>query len=373
MKQFITLVLSCILFIQCKTEDGFTINGHITGLEDGTTVAVISNDAAKAIGDTEIEDGKFVLKAHYTDDPQNYILQFKSGDELLHAFVFIGGHDNITITGDKKDIPYDLKVTGSKYQDAASVLNIQTAKLEKQRRQVENEFFAYSEKEQESETINDLFWGENGKGTKIDNELKDLTVAYIKQNPNSQFAMQQLIYQLDNFSKEEVSNILSKTSPEVQQSIQAKAIKSYLEAETIEKGKKVPAFSATDEDDKDHDIYTLFKKKKYTLLDFSTPHCGYCTLSKPVLKKLAEKNKANLQVVSVCIDKNMDTWKAENEKEGVSWLALIAKDGRYSKANMQYKINGTPAFFLVDSQGRLVHTQTGFSKDLDKDIAPYIK
>lgn len=370
-KLFLTAALG-MLFIKCGTEKGFTVTGHVTGYKDGTVVALHSLDEAKVVEQTTIEDNTFELDGYAENAPSNYMVVIYDGDDQ-DFYTILMENEDVVISGDKRDFPYGVKIKGAKYGEDATKLNLLVAGLEEQRRKIENEYFSLPEKLQLSDSISDIYWGEKGKATLIDKKTDSIKSAYVKANPNSVFALDHLRYLLHDFSKDELKAIYENLSPELKKDRRAIAIMEYASAPDITVGKNVPDFNALDEDDKNHSLYSLLKNKKYTLLDFTTPHCGYCTLSIPVIKKAEKKFREKLQVVSVCIDSNRDSWEDINEKEGLPWLRLIANDGRYSKPYMQYKIKGTPTFFLVDSNGTLLHSWSGYREDMEKEFAHFIR
>lgn len=372
MKKLLVAAAVGMLFMQCETKKGFTITGNVTGYKDGTVVALQSVDEAKVLEQTTIEDNAFEFEGYAENAPENYMVVINDAERPDFYSLLIGNED-VVIFGDKKDFPYKVKIKGSKFADDANKLNLMIADLGARRQQIEEEYFSLPENQQVTDSISDFYWGDNGKATVIDTKVDSIKSAYVRANPNSEFALDQLRYLLHTFTKDELKALYASLPPELKKDRRARAINDYATANDIVVGKKVPNFSALDEEDKSHDMYSLFKKKKYTLLDFTTPHCGYCTLSIPGIRKAEQKYRSKLQVVSVCIDSNKDSWEKVNEEENLPWLRLITKEGRYSKPYMQYKIYGTPAFFLVDSNGTLLHSWSGYKENIEKEFAHLLR
>jgi len=368
MKRLFLLAALCILLMQCETKKRFTVTGNVTGYKNGTVVALQSIDDAEVVDQTTIEDNTFELEGYAENAPENFMIVIYDGDDsdfysmLLH-------NENIVISGNKKDFPHKVKISGAKYGEEATKLNLAIAGLNAKRKAIEDEIFSLPEELQETDSINEMYWGKNGKATIIDKKIDSIKSAFVRANPNSVFSLNELKYLLHEFSKDELKSIYNSLSPELKNDRRAKAIMNYATAPEIAVGKKVPDFNAIDENDKSNSMYSLLKKKKYTLIDFTTPHCGYCTLSIPVIKKVEKKHRDKLQVVSVCIDTNRESWEKVNDKENLPWLRLMAKEGRYSKPYMQYNIHGTPTFFLVDTKGTLLHTWSGYRENMEKEFA----
>lgn len=372
MKYNVLAAALALVFLQCETKKGFSISGDVTGYKDGTVVALHSLDEAKVVEETTIEDNTFEFEGYAENAPSNYMVVIYDGDD--HDFyTILMENEDIIISGDKKDFPYDIKIKGAKYGNDTTKLNLLIAGLEEERRKIDEEYLSLPETVQLSDSISEVYWGEKGKATLIDRKTDSIKSKYVRTNPNSVFALDQLRYLLHEFKKDELKAIYNNLSPELKKDRRAIAIMEYASAPDISVGKKVPGFTAIDEDDNSYNMYSLFKKKKYTLLDFTTPHCGYCTLSIPVIKETEKKYRNKLQVVSVCIDSNRDSWKKVNEKEDLPWLRLITKEGRYSKPYMQYNIHGTPTFFLVDSNGILLHRWSGYKEDMESEFAHLLR
>lgn len=102
---------------------------------------------------------------------------------------------------------------------------------------------------------------------------------------------------------------------------------------------------------------------KFTLLLFWDYHCGVC---KQEIKKLIPlydtlKNKYDLEVYAININPDLKNWKKAVLERKLPWINVNGTrsiKGDYTKT---YDINGTPQFYLLDQQKRIIAKQ--FSVD----------
>ena len=101
---------------------------------------------------------------------------------------------------------------------------------------------------------------------------------------------------------------------------------------------------------------------KYLLLDFWREGCQPCLMSIPEMKKIAERMKDSVAVVSISPDP-MDIWKQATIEHGISWYNwndMQGDNGIFS----HYNIKGYPTYFVVSPDGELIAKHIGYSNGI---------
>lgn len=108
-------------------------------------------------------------------------------------------------------------------------------------------------------------------------------------------------------------------------------------------------------------------KGKVVLVDFFYKSCAPCCAALPILQSLHEKYK-DRGVVVVGIDPYDDPVKDEMAtflaKRGITYTVLFS-DHELSKA---YRVHAFPTLFILDRDGKIVETHTGFSKEMGTEL-----
>lgn len=116
------------------------------------------------------------------------------------------------------------------------------------------------------------------------------------------------------------------------------------------------------------------QKAKLYLIDFWYRACGPCVKAMPHLQALHEKYKdKGLQVIGLnpydYKDKDTQPFKDFLSRRNVSYtLAFIT----IQVAAKEYNVSGYPTFYLVDADGKIVHSDVGFHENLEEAIGKII-
>ena len=94
---------------------------------------------------------------------------------------------------------------------------------------------------------------------------------------------------------------------------------------------------------------------KYVLLDFWASWCGPCRQENPNVVRVYNKFKdKGFTVYSVSLDKEKTNWLKAIEKDGLAWTHVSDLKYWQSVAAQTYGVNGIPATFLLDKEGRVI-------------------
>lgn len=106
------------------------------------------------------------------------------------------------------------------------------------------------------------------------------------------------------------------------------------------------------------------------LLEFWATWSGPCKLAMPGVQKLHEQFKGKpVKVIGVC------TWErggdpAEFMKTKGCTFGLLLKGEKVAES---YKVSGTPTFYVICPEGKILYASAGFDPDVEAEIAKVIK
>ena len=108
-------------------------------------------------------------------------------------------------------------------------------------------------------------------------------------------------------------------------------------------------------------------KGKYLLIDFWASWCGPCRSAIPKVKELYTKYKEKgFDVLSISIDKDENAWRKAMIEEGMPWAQTLSPD--INKTMDQFLFSGIPTLYLVNREGKIVKSYTGYVPEVEEKI-----
>ena len=148
-----------------------------------------------------------------------------------------------------------------------------------------------------------------------------------------------------------------------------KTLKKYGKKDVLKEGDMMVDFELYDYDDKPHHLNEFLGKGKYTILEFSGIGCVPCQKAKPYLEKFYKQYKDKFEMITISTDR-LFTWKKKPVGE-VSWHEWndhnMAKD-----IKRKYGDQGIPAFFVINSEGKIVKKYVGFAEKFIEEMKEII-
>ena len=143
----------------------------------------------------------------------------------------------------------------------------------------------------------------------------------------------------------------------------------YKREELLGEMTEAPGWTFSTLDDRTLSLSDL--KGKVVLLDFFYKSCYPCMQALPVLESLHKKyNAAGLTVVGIDpYDNKEDDLPQFLAKRGVTYDVVYA-DKEFPKS---YNVSGYPTIYLIDKEGKIIHSHSGFSSNMEKDLEKIIK
>lgn len=384
-----TLLAAVALLAGCQpgAGPGYTLDGVLTGGEASTGMAylqrqmpdgqMVSTDSAT------ITDGKFSLKGH-VDRPQMYTLRIdlrtdptESVQGKVFASNFYLENSPITFEGNLKTLPgvfYDPErpleapvIKGSATEDfyARFRADIKPASdsLAVIDRRYWEEYTApmMNDKEHKHDytEVGVALVKEEARWRK---ELQEKTLAFIRENPSSVVAFDQLVALFSdftvNYSGKQIDEMRSWVADAWTGTPQLAALDSIVSRiKPVALGEKYADIDVQTPDGKTVKLSSLIPEGKYVMLEFWASWCGPCRAEIPHLVRVHEKYK-DFNIVSVSVDEKEADWQKAMKEERMTWTQARITGGIMGEEVKKFNITGIPMCMVLDGEGRFYRTNT---------------
>ena len=385
----LTLLAAVALLAGCQpgAGPGYTLDGVLTGGEAPTGMAylqrqmpdgqMVSTDSAT------ITDGKFSLKGH-VDRPQMYTLRIDlrtDPTESVRGKVFASNfyleNSPITFEGNLKTLPgvfYDPErpleapvIKGSATEDfyARFRADIKPASdsLAVIDRRYWEEYTApmMNDKEHKHDytEVGVALVKEEARWRK---ELQEKTLAFIRENPSSVVAFDQLVALFSdftvNYSGKQIDEMRSWVADAWTGTPQLAALDSIVSRiKPVALGEKYADIDVQTPDGKTVKLSSLIPEGKYVMLEFWASWCGPCRAEIPHLVRVHEKYK-DFNIVSVSVDEKEADWQKAMKEERMTWTQARITGGIMGEEVKKLNIPGIPMCMVLDGEGRFYRTNT---------------
>ena len=125
-------------------------------------------------------------------------------------------------------------------------------------------------------------------------------------------------------------------------------------------GNTPPDFTIKNNYGADVNLKNTCANNKYTVIMFWATHCPHCMRDLPGFVPVYNEYKSKgLEVIGVALDVNQTKWKNTIEEKGFNWKN-VSQFGNYkSPVCIDYKINKTPTWFILDSSMKIIAKPKG--------------
>ena len=366
----ITLLALTVCIATMAFAQQLSLSGKITGIPNGTKFYLKDPEADLFLDSAVIMDNVFKMGVKLDEAPKGLFLSAAVDKNYYWCYLFVA-NEAVQISGDKKDFPFYLTISGSRSQDAYNILNDKTRPLMTLRSSLTENIGPLLSDESDSGKAK-----LNGIGKRlnhIDSLTDSIKITFIRGNLNSYAALNELYWLKEKFPKDTLRQMYNGLTDGFKRSVYGERIANYLKVGApVKTGDRYHDFEASDQFGTRHKISEL--RGKFVLLDFTETYCGPCILSTEELKQVAGSYADSLYIVSFWADKSRATWQAGLSRDKQPWLCLWDGKGSYGETLLKYGIRGYPSFVLIDPAGKIVSEWTGYGKgDITKAIADKIK
>ena len=192
----------------------------------------------------------------------------------------------------------------------------------------------------------------------------------IKNYPFSYFLLQSIYDAKEQYSEEEINEILSLFDSDVQKSKLGDRFRTYL-TNRPDPSEPYPNLSLLNSANQRHSI--IDSNFKLTMLVFWASWCGPCRMEVPVLKEIqSEYKEKGLNLVSISIDDNKENWTKALSQEKMSWTQYIVDKDRIDLVKQQFNFSAIPLVVFTDKTGKEIMKFTGYDKEQKKNYEAVI-
>ncbi|HSU26834.1 MAG TPA: TlpA disulfide reductase family protein [Chitinophagaceae bacterium] len=323
--------------------NSFTINGKLTGYDEGTSIKLVANGATTDLAVGKLQKGSFVLKGSLA--------------EPILCFLIIGDNTPVEIYVENSTMTF----IGDKKQPEKPIFNGSASHLDFK------EFTGailpiLGQLNSLASTINSMVPGPDRDGLlKIyyatqENIQKEID-KFINAKPSSvvaPFVLQATSQFYDNPLLLE-KRFLS-LSPDVRKMTEAKKLESFINLAKIGAvGTQSLDFSQPDTIGKPVSLSSFHGK--YVLVDFWASWCGPCRNENPnVVSNYQRFKNKNFTVLGISLDKpgQKDKWIKAIHEDSLTWTHVSDLQYWSNEAAKLYHVAQIPRNFLIDPNGKII-------------------
>tara|TARA_R110002167_G_scaffold177533_1_gene377333 strand:- start:2949 stop:4313 length:1365 start_codon:yes stop_codon:yes gene_type:complete len=126
-------------------------------------------------------------------------------------------------------------------------------------------------------------------------------------------------------------------------------------------GQKLKNFELETLTSKKEKLANILNKKKYTIIDFWGTWCKPCREQIPILKEFYNKNKDQINIISIAYDKNLDNVIQYTNKNEMNWSQYFYDRNVGTGIIDDLRIIFYPTLLLVDNEMNILYKESGTS------------
>lgn len=380
MRKLTSVILFLVLFSSCNMAGGsdkYSIQGTIKNHAAKSVILEKLGLQKITVVDSSTVDDKGFFKMEGVSESGFYRLKLDA--QTFFLFLLEPAKYQVEIDPKAAEI---FKSSGSKQNDEFQKAYHQLNTAQRDMQGWQMAYQVYSQQHAGADTMMYVQQQLQGLAAKFESMISDSSKAaksplvalfYVTNGP------------LDRFPKENLAIVerLEKELPKSSYTTEFREIyNKYLEQEKlaaaapkpqdVSVGSMAPEIDLPTPDGKNIKLSSL--KGKVVLLDFWASWCGPCRVEMPNVVAAYNKYKdKGFTVYSVSLDKDAAAWKKSISSLGMNWENHVS-DLKFwqSAAAATYGVQGIPAAFLLDREGKIVATNLR-GAELDRKISELIK
>ena len=320
---------------------GFTINGNVAGMEDGTVKLTSSQDASQVLTTGTITKDAFTLKGSLPE-PGLYWLTI-GNEQPVYLYV---ENSTIQVSGSKSDIK-NIKIEGSSshkdFDAFQATFNPLIGNL--------NGVAAQMQKTEEGKSKEELMKQYQALIAKINSEV-DVYLNARKSSYVSPFVLFVTAQLIDDYQV--LENRFNLLSEEVRNSNIGRSFRDFIAYNKIGTVGTM-ALEFTQNDTAGKAVAFSSFKGKYVLVDFWASWCRPCRIENPNVVNAFNKFKSkNFTVLGISLDQDKDAWVKAIAKDKLAWTHLSDLASWNNSVAQMYRIQSIPQNILVDPTGKII-------------------
>ncbi len=380
MKQITATICFLLSVLGIKAQGTFTIEGRLTGVEDGTVIwlACEEGQILKTFACDTLTNGSFYIQAKTSEDESERMMIMVRRDKSFpgtYLEVWVAPDAQVKIQGEGKllstwRVNSNVKeqVLQNKYIDSVRELLDCRQRLSIRRNELWEIIDGRESTVEQREAARAEMHRNDAKSDSIRCLESPSIIKLLQDNPVDK-AWMQLMYLLsmeaklsdDFIYRKEAEMLYFNLSETVKQTDVGKNISGFLfPPKVVSVGEQI---ADADFYDLERNIHHLSEfKGKFILLDFWSRGCGPCAMSVPELRQISDAYKDQMVVVSLSTD-NEKMWREgsldEKEMNWANWNEMQGSNGLYAK----YGATGLPFFVWISPEGKVLKKWSGYGKN----------
>ncbi len=368
----IILILAVILSISaCNTnKNEFEIKGHFENTNGELLLLKLMGSNQLITIDSAIvdESGKFNFSGEI-EGPNFYMIE---KDQQNYLTIILNPGEKVTVSGDANDLLKDYDVKGSKDSE---LLKEFTGELMASIEELTELSKIYQDSIQ-SPNLSEIMQDLNVRSEVIVEDMRAYTISFIEENPSSLASLMALYQQLA--PRQYILN--PETDLEYYILVDSTLYSLYPESDPVKtlhmhvanlneqnkiaesSGNMISIGSVPPEialPSPEGDTIKLSSTiGKVVLLDFWASWCSPCRMENPNLVSNYKKyHSQGFEIFQVSLDKTKDNWMGGIKDDHLQdWIHVSDLKFWQSSVVPMYKIQGIPASFLLDKEGKVIAT-----------------
>ncbi len=340
------LYLGALAILTACTSNGYTINGEISGVNDGDSIFLMELNGGQInkLQGTVINDGKFQLKGVQDEPAIRYLVyHFRQNDGQSLEFFLENGTINVKMNDETQS------VWGTPNNDAnQAVMN----EMQELQQKMDPIYEALA-----SDEITDEQREAYTKQTKeLEDEYMQIMTRGIRKNINLAAGIDMLkkfYYYMETPQLAEIVNLIPEQFSSDETIVRIKEQIKKLTATSV--GQKFTDFEMNDPAGNPIKLSDYAGNGKVVLVDFWASWCGPCRQEMPNVVKVYEqyKNKG-FEIVGVSLDQTADAWKKGIADLNMTWPQMSDLKYWKCKAATIYGVDAIPHTVLIDKDGTII-------------------
>lgn len=332
MKKFLLFAATAALLSSCAPKNQYVIEGNLAGV---TGTVYLFDEEQQVIDSVTVDNGAFRLKGTVESPSMCMLSDAKDHSGSFYARFFLEP-GTITIA-DSSENPMFKMATGTPANDANAAWSEAAGALIREARNPE---------------ITDE------RSAAIEQEYYALFDSTYQANRGNYFGAFMLAQQVSERSAQELLDEIAAFSPELQATSMLTELKQTAEAMLrTDVGQPYIDIVQTDADGKEISLKSVVENpaNKYVLLDFWASWCGPCMGEVPhLVKTYGEFHKKGFEIYGVSFDDNREKWLGAVKENKMEWIHVSDLNSWDNQAREDYAVQGIPANFLIDAEGKIV-------------------
>jgi peroxiredoxin len=343
---------------QKAEQNGFIINGHIDGIENGTKVYLYDLDAEATIDSATSKNSNFTMKGHI-EKPTCCWIRCKDQYAIIQL-----ENTKMEFSAPLKDMNLYNKTKGGKEQDLQNELTAlqqpyDVRYLSAYDSLINNRFASNDHKKRLIKNFNDN-----------QSASQNIFIEFGKRHPASFLGLDILYRNRQRIGKDTVKSLLAQMPARIRSTAKAQALDIFVHSELAQKGKPFIDFEAQSIEGTPFRLSSL--KGNYILLSFWSAGCVPCRMENRKISKDYERLKDKLSIVSFSTDKNQNAWVKASKEDKILWPNISDLAGDNGRIKTIYDVQAIPTCYLINKEGIIIEKFIGFDEDFINQLEKLI-